>query len=218
MVPSYVKNSSLAKRGGWGPWWAAAKAPSWRLGAAGMDGGVRDEYASAYPGGPPRAAAPYDGGGPAEGGAAAHGGSVAGAMGGADGWPRSKVGAVAHDGSGDGDGGNFSAVIGTPCFGGAETGGGSDRCRSTAMACFMLETESVRSRRPVESSWMERTGAGSRAGAAGAADADGGAMVMDAPDEAIAAAVVGGPEDIATEESDTKLVEPRGLPGRDRRL
>lgn len=96
-VPSYVKNSSLAKRGGCWPWEAAAKAPSWRPGAAGMEGGVRDEYASAYPGRPPRAAAPDDA-----------------AMGGADGWPGSNVGAVAHDGSGDGDDGNLSSVIGTP--------------------------------------------------------------------------------------------------------
>ena len=215
-MPSYVKNSSLAKRGG-GPWEEAAKAPLWRPDAAGKDGGVREENASAYPRGPPRAAAPWDGSVPAYGGAVAH------ARDGADGWPRSNVGAVAHDGRGDGDGGNFSAVIGTPCVGGADTGGGSvrggsDRWRSTAMACLMSATDSVRSRRPMESSWFERTGAGSRAGAVMAADAGGGAMEVGAPDEAIAVEAVDGPEDIATEESDTKLVETRVLACLGRRL
>lgn len=168
---------------------------------------MRDEYASAYPGRPQRAAAPDAAGG----GAVVHDSSGDGAMDGADGWPGSNVGAVAHDGSGDGDGGNLSSVIGTPCLGGAETGGGSVRggsvrWRSTAMACLMSETDSARSRRPVESSWFERTGAGSRAGAAWPADADGGCMEVGAPDDAIAAEAVGSPEDIATEESDTKLL------------
>ena len=82
----------------------------------------------------------------------------------------------------------------------------------------MSEIDSVRSRRPVESSWFETMGAGSRAGADWPAEADGGSMVAGAPDDAIAAEAVGSPEDIATEESDTKLVETRGLPGRGRRL
>ena len=83
----------------------------------------------------------------------------------------------------------------------------------------LSETGSVRSRRPVESSWFERTGAGSRAGAVMAADAGGGAMEVGVPDEvASAVEAVGSPEDIATEVSDTKLVEPRDLPRRGRRL
>ena len=86
------------------------------------------------------------------------------------------------------------------------------------MACLMSATDSVRSRRPVESSWFERMGAGSRAGAVMAADAGGGAMEVGAPDEVTAGEAVDGPEDIAIEESDTKLVEPSDLPGRGRRL
>ena len=87
------------------------------------------------------------------------------------------------------------------------------------MACLMSETDSVRSRRPVENSWFERTGAGSRAGVGWPAEAGGGAMGVGAPDEAITTEAVGSPEeDIATKESDTKLVEPESLPGRGRRL
>ena len=67
-----------------------------------------EEYGSANPR-PPKAAAP--------GGAD---------IGGADGCPGAvvNVGAVAHGGSGDGDGGNLTWVIGTPCCDVTAAGGG----------------------------------------------------------------------------------------------
>ena len=73
------------------------------------------------------------------------------------------------------------------------------------------------SRMPLASSWGERMAAsGSGTGAEAAAGPD--AAGLSSMAAVTPTVVVGAPEDIVTEVSDTKLVEPGDLPERDRRL
>ena len=153
------------------------------------------------------------------------------ASGGTVGWAGAgvKTGASTHEGRWDGDAGHLMFVMGTPWVEagaggggayGAAGGGGSGAVTVAGSPCVTcrnvrrLAIAWVRSRTAVDNSAGERMGAGSAAGATCAA-AEGAGGVS----EVTATVAEGWPDDmIVTEESDTKLVETQGLPGRGRRL